>query len=271
MATSEANEERYSSPEYIATYLNAEWGDLLYPTDHSVLKSSVLWEGNSAAGGAGYFYRTTASLAHAWASEKRMERMRICDVGGGTGRMCFELAHQFPEAQELMLVEPSAQFCTWSRRLLLGDAEFDGWIPVPEGLEAPRYLQVRTADMPPIVSSVNIFNVLAEDTPRPAEYFDMITCLNVVDRVSDPRGMIETLGALLRPGGLLVLASPLHFEETFTERSAWVQDLKELLDQKDWRIDEREADVRYTFLHYRRRLNCYLSQVVGAEKIHYRR
>ena len=266
MAASEANEERYSSPHYIATYLHAEWGDILYPPDHPALGSSVLWQNNSAAGGPGHFYTTSASLAHSWAAEKSIECARICDIGGGTGRMCYELARRFTGLRELVLVEPSAQFCTWSRRLLLGDPKFDGWIPVPDGFESPSYIQV-PANLPLTVADVVIYNVRAEDTPRPAGYFDMITCLNVIDRVSHPVQMVKTIGAMLRPGGLLVLASPLHFEEQFTERSAWVQDLKELFDPERWRIDEREADVRYTFLHYRRRLNCYLSQVVAAEKI----
>lgn len=263
---SETNEERYSTPDYIATYLLAEWGDLLYPRDNPILNSSVLWQNNPAAGGPGYFYTTTASLVRKWASDINIDCRRICDIGGATGRMCFELAEQFTEAHELVLVEPSAQFCIWSRRLLLGDTNFDGWIPVPDGLESPSYLKVPPASLPKAVPDVHIYNVSAEDTPRPAGYFDIVTCLNVIDRVSDPTQMISTIGAMLRPGGLLVLASPLHFEESFTGRSAWVQDLKELFNQECWRVAEREADIKYTFLHYRRRLNCYLSQVIGAEK-----
>jgi SAM-dependent methyltransferase len=267
VAASEANEERYSSPHYLATYLQAEWGDILYPPDNPALGSSVLWQDNSAAGGPGYFYVTAASLAHSWAAEKGIECRRICDIGGGTGRMCYELAQRFDEPRELVLVEPSTQFSTWARQLLLGDPEFDRWIPVPDGFESPSYMQVPATNLPEPIPDVIIYKVAAEDTPRPAGFFDMITCLNVIDRVAHPREMINTLGALLRTGGLLVLADPLHFEDQFTERSAWVQDLKELFDPERWRIDGREADVKYTFLHYRRRLNCYLSQVVGAEKL----
>ena len=79
-------------------------------------------------------------------------------------------------------------------------------------------MQVPVTNLPQAIPGAVIYNVRAEDTPRPAGYFDMITCLNVIDRVSAPVQMIETIGAMLRPGGLLVLASPLHFEEQFTER-----------------------------------------------------
>jgi len=266
MAVSEANEQRYSSPEYAATNLYAEWGDMLYPPDHP-LRTSPLVIKSDPADGPGCFYVAIAQLARTWAADGKIECRRVCDIGGGTGRMCFELAQQFGEARELVLVEPSEQFCIWSQRLLLGDPEFDGWIPVPDELESPGYLQVSVTNIPQPVPRVTIYNVSAEETPRPEGYFDMVTCLNVIDRVSEPIQMINTLGAMLRPGGLLVLVSPLHFEEEFTDRRKWVRDLKELLDEKTWRIEHREADVKHSVLHYRRRLNCYLSQVVGAEKI----
>jgi 2-polyprenyl-3-methyl-5-hydroxy-6-metoxy-1,4-benzoquinol methylase len=267
MAASEANKQRYSSPEYAATNLLAEWGDVLYPADHPLMISPLLRDIGAADSGPGRFYTSIAQLAHTWASNMKIECTRICDIGGGTGRMCSELARQFHEARELVLVEPSEQFCMWARRLLLGDSEFDGWIPVPDGIQSPGYLEIPFARLPPPVPNVTIYNALAEDVPRPSGYFDLVTCLNVVDRVADPIRMINVIGALLRPGGLLVLVDPLHFEEEFTERSKWVRDLRELLGDKRWRIAGREADVKHAILHYNRRLNCYMSQVVGAERV----
>lgn len=180
--------------------------------------------------------------------------------------MCLELAREFPGAQEAMLVEPLARFCVWSRRFLLGDATLDRWIPVPADLESPGYMRVQASNLPPVTRTSVSTTAPRRTYHGPPGYFDLITCLNVVRRVPDPVGMVRTLGQLLRPGGFFVLASPLHFEESFTERQAWFTDLKQLFSSDTWCDDLYEADVKYTFLHYRRRLNCYLTHVIGAQK-----
>ncbi len=42
--------------------------------------------------------------------------------------------------------------------------------------------------------------------------FDLITCLNVLDRTAEPQQLLRVLGAHLKPGGLLVLAVPLPLQ-----------------------------------------------------------
>jgi SAM-dependent methyltransferase len=55
---------------------------------------------------------------------------------------------------------------------------------------------------------------LAErDLPGPG--FDLITCLNVLDRTARPRRLLERLRALLLPGGRLVIALVLPYEPFF--------------------------------------------------------
>ena len=91
-----------------------------------------------------------------------------------------------------------------------------------------------------------------------------MTCTNVLDRVDDPAAFAGELARLLRPGGLLVIASPLHFDEHYTSRDRWIGDVHEVLDPACWRVDDREVDVRYEVWQARRRIISYLSQVVGA-------
>ncbi len=91
-----------------------------------------------------------------------------------------------------------------------------------------------------------------------------MTCTNVLDRVDDPAAFAGELTRLLRPGGLLVIASPMHFDEHYTSRDRWIGDVREVLDPGYWRVDDREVDVRYEVWQARRRIISYLSQVVGA-------
>ena len=260
-----ASADRYASTEYAATYLRAEWADVLFPGEFEVSSEldSATPDKLGGDGCPGRFYRRLGLIMSSWAADLDLKPDRICDVGGGTGRMAFEMATHFPQASEIVFVEPSYSFCEWARRLLAG-AEFDGCIPLPDKLTRPTYRFVVEGSLPKPVPQVQICNATAHVVPRPLAYFDLVSCLNVVDRVDDPARLVADLTGLLRPGGLLVLASPLHFEEQFTSRSRWLGDLRELLDPAYWDVGLREVDVRYEFLYYRRRMSLYLSQVVGA-------
>ncbi len=48
------------------------------------------------------------------------------------------------------------------------------------------------------------------DVPDPG--YDVVTCLNVLDRCARPRSLLRKLGDALSPGGHLVLATPLPFD-----------------------------------------------------------
>ncbi len=267
-AASAASAERYSSSEYLATYLHAEWGDLLFPCTEPIDGGTDITDEDRGKrdGNPGLFYRHIGCLARAWTSRTPMPCRHICDIGGSTGRMSYELAFHFPGATDRLLIEPSATFCTWARRLLLGD-KFDGWIPIPLHIGQTGFRHIDKSNLPTPVHALSVHCVSAASIPRPSNYFDLITCLNVVDRVRHPAHLTQTACRLLRPGGMLILASPLHFEERFTKRNRWITDLHEILDPRIWAIDGREEEVPYEFKHYRRRFSLYLSQAVGAIKL----
>lgn len=244
--------DRYSSVAFSMRYLDAEWTDLLFPgrtfADQGFRQ--------------GRFYMEVAELAHDWTKATGCEVSRVCDVGGATGRMSLELARGFPALADQVMVEPSGEFCRWARRLLR-HAEFDGWIPLPGDFGQPEYVRLDPDSLPAAVP-VTIHRVTAARVPRPTGYFDLITCLNVADRVPNPAALVRSLRRLLRPSGLLVLASAHHYEETFTPRERWVQDLRELLDPAEWDVADRVRDVGYGFLRYTRGGVWYSSQVAGA-------
>jgi len=251
-----ASADRYASVLFSSRYLDAEWTDLLFP---GRLASRFLADQSFRPG---RFYMEIAELAQDWAKATGCEVSRACDVGGATGRMSLELARRFPMIADQMMVEPSGEFCRWARRLLQ-HAEFDGRMPLPGNSGQPEYVQL-SLDLLPAALAVSIHRVTAARVPRPAGYFDLVTCLNVADRVPNPVALVHALRRLLRPSGLLVLASAHHYEETFTPRERWVGDLRELLDPADWDVADRIRDVGYGFLRYSRGGVWYSSQVAGA-------
>ena len=47
----------------------------------------------------------------------------------------------------------------------------------------------------------------AEAVEADGERFDLVTCLEVIEHVTDPKAFVATLAALVRPGGLLVMST----------------------------------------------------------------
>src|ERR1700760_2317370 len=121
------NSDRYASLEYQGIYLRNEWGDLLFP--------DLRPDGGPAGpeldtrqpdeligdGRPGRFYQRTAAITATWALDLGITARRVCDVGGSTGRLLHSLAGRLPDAEELVLAEPSAALFTRGRRLLLGE------------------------------------------------------------------------------------------------------------------------------------------------------
>ena len=55
--------------------------------------------------------------------------------------------------------------------------------------------------------------------------FDLLLAANLLDRVKDPRSLLqEVLPHLVRPGGLLLLTSPYTWAKEFTPQSCWPND-----------------------------------------------
>jgi SAM-dependent methyltransferase len=263
MSFSDASKVRYSTKHQQASYLEAEWSDYLYGCnvdnkdniDPNIKKVFPT------------FYLNIASQLEEWLVKLNTPAIKYCDVGGATGRMLYEIYQRIDSIKELVLVEPSSELAQWAEFLLFKPEQID-WIPVLHDCQKCRY--ARPVARPEKIESENrniyICNVSSDDIPRPQEYFDIISCLNVVDRVASPSLLLESLYYHLAPGGLLLLSSPLAFDERFTpDRRQWIIDLNELFDERTWE-SIGETEIIYDFRKYRREWNRYSSQVVAMKK-----
>ena len=62
----------------------------------------------------------------------------------------------------------------------------------------------------PEVDDVVIRETLEVHAEKRAGFYDVATAYHVIEHVSDPRRHAELMVKLLKPGGLLILAAPLH-------------------------------------------------------------
>ncbi len=63
-----------------------------------------------------------------------------------------------------------------------------------------------SSDAPPFI----LRETLEEHAARHPGHYDAVTAFHVIEHVSDPRRHAELMTRLLKPGGLLILAAPLH-------------------------------------------------------------
>ena len=114
-----------------------------------------------------------AALDHV--GKRPLDGLRIADIGCGGGILSESLAE-------------------------LG-AQVTGVDPAPNNIEAAR----RHAERGGL--TIDYRNITAEDLAATGEQFDAVTALEVIEHVEGPKDFVAMLGKLVRPGGLLFLAT----------------------------------------------------------------
>lgn len=125
-----------------------------------------------------------------------------------------------PETETYFLARPLLDRLSHVRApLLLDVATGTGRLPLAL-LEQPAFqgrivaldlsrkmLSVAAGKLAPYGERVTLLHQRAEALPFPDETFDAVTCLEALEFMMDPPGVLRELARVLRPGGLLVLTN----------------------------------------------------------------
>jgi dimethylhistidine N-methyltransferase len=240
----------YNNKYMESVFLDAEWSDVLFPSlPHN--DPGEMCPGKMANS---TFYKNIVSLTTDWvpkAGLKWSDNLKYCEIGGACGRTFYELLKAQPNIREAVLCEPSG-LIQYAKQFLL-DPRGLGEVPIlqNDGSRTPKML-FPEAVPPKVGDGVDLYfhnDVCTTLAEKYRGYFQVMTCLNVVDRHPNPRQLIAEIEGLLAPGGVLVLASPMDFTEEFTPGDR-VHDLRELVNeswtcisvaecQYDWRVTSR--------------------------------
>ena len=258
-------DEDYATPERLAIYLEIGWSDFLFETPKGVAPTkglpypNPLWDRVPPN-----FPIGVAALARSWATDISLDARRLCDVGGAVGRAVFEIERQFSGLEQLVLVEPSKRFCEWARRLLSTDGMLPD-IPMVDRMGSPQWITPRTRP-PPIPRARERLTIVNETLERyhPQNGFDLVTCLNVVDRHPCPRELMIEIGRIMNDNGLLVLSCPFDFGESSTPDSeSWIDDLNALFVETESWSHVSQDELYYEFRSFNRNWTRFSAQVVG--------
>ena len=258
-------DEDYATPVRLAIYLEIGWSDFLFETTNlSGTARDLPYPNPRRDFVPPQFPREAARLARSWAGDISLSVKSLCDVGGATGRTLFELDRQFPECECLVLVEPSARFCDWAERLLSSDGALPQ-VPMVDRAGSPRWLDPKSRP-PQIARAAERLAIVNETLEgfRPERGFDLVTCLNVVDRHPCPSDVVDDLAGLMNDGGLLVLSCPFDFDEDSTpDAGNWIDDLNALFAGSASWSHVGEDEVFYEFRSHARSWTRFSAQVVG--------
>jgi SAM-dependent methyltransferase len=139
-------------------------------------------------------------------------------------------------------------------------------VPVVTRSETVELRPIDPANLPALMPSAVVWQSTAAELTYPNGHFDVVACLNVIDRVARPVTLLAELSRLPRPGGVLVLSSPFEFRARLTPRAEWFVDLREVLPGGDWSVVSLTPRVPYEFRTYERGLIRFDSQVIVAVK-----
>ena len=203
------------------------------------------------------FPTTCASLLLSEARRKGVRPRRALDLGCAVGRASFELAKMVPE---VVGIDFSKAFIAAAKKLATtGTYSFllkeEGELARPARAVAPSQA----------TRSRVCFRVGdALHLPKLGT-FDLVLAANLLDRVKDPEKLLQNvLPGLVRPGGLLLLASPYTWSEEYTPRSRWLRNsfpaLRKLL-SPHFRFLRRQ-DLPFLLREHRRKFQLTFSDAI---------
>lgn len=253
-------EDDYATLPRVARYLECGWSDVLLPTvecDSSSITDPVSPQ----------FYKDVADEIVSWIQSLGVQLESFADVGSATGRLIFEIEQRFPKMQRLVAVDSSACLCAWLSQLLNGGNEINQ-IPVIAGAGEVRYSMPKSLPAP-IRESQQRLEVVAANIDEVADQltgFQLVCCLNVLDRHPSPRSLMNALDKMLAPGGVLVLASPLDYDTSALAREDQVGNLNELFAANAW-SKLGENNFKYPVRYHERAITTFISQTVAMLKL----
>jgi len=145
-------------------------------------------------------------------------KSQALDLGCALGRASFELARGFETVTGL---DFSARFFQLAARL---QEEGSLRYALPEEGEVVSYHEMTLAelDLESVRGRVCFYQADACNLPDKFTGYDLVLAANLIDRLYAPRRFLSGINRRINPGGLLVLASPYTWLESFTKKEEWL-------------------------------------------------
>ena len=142
----------------------------------------------------------------------------VLDLGCGVGGLAIEVAHR--TGAHVVGVDSNPHALRWA---LIAAEHRPFSIPLRRSARSVEIVRLT----PPVAAapgSVEWVCANVGQPPLPAEAFDLVTAVNVLDSVDNPSLVLAQASALLRPGGHLLLAQPDAWISSGVDPEHWLAD-----------------------------------------------
>jgi len=183
------------------------------------------------------------------------DRTRSLDLGCAVGRFTFELSRVTNQA---LGVDRSRLFIRAARRMAkCGGLE----VPIKE---TGKQVSLRRLVLPKVVRRGCVHFRLGDAmdlTSFPDGAFQVVSAINLIDRLPRPRAFLSQLPRLVAFGGQLLLASPFTWLEEYTPCREWFasEQVPELL-RPDFRL-ARHGQLPFVIREHRRKFQLVVAEV----------
>ncbi|WP_029909955.1 5-histidylcysteine sulfoxide synthase [Pelobacter seleniigenes] len=202
-------------------------------------------------------------------------KQRALDLGCAVGRASFELAKHFDFVTG---IDFSARFIRIAHQLQeKGVTHYQ----LPEEGEIVSFHEVRLSDLglAGLAGKIEFSQGDAHNLKPQFTDYDLVLAANLLDRLYDPAQFLLGIHERMRPGGLLVIASPYTWLEEFTKKENWIggiriagepfstlDGLKEKLGSH-FRLVKEPRDIEFVIRETARKFQHTISQVTIWEKL----
>jgi SAM-dependent methyltransferase len=156
-------------------------------------------------------YRGVGALAAEAIAEMRVSNPVVVDCGCGVGRVIADAAIFAPSAQFLG-VDLSPAKLNLASEILLGTKPVERSLPE---FGFTNQLAIRSRNL----TNVLLAQANALSLPIESASADLVLSVNLLDRVENPKSVIQEQRRVLRPGGTLILTTPLNW----TNARLWME------------------------------------------------
>lgn len=250
------------SNRILAATLEHEWSDVLFPGRTRPLEHFIEHPlGTEALFYPSPFFRRTAGALSAWLAARQLPCETVYEVGGGAGRFAYEFLEAHPETQRYVMSDPSQDKIRHARWIFGEDVHINS-LPVNVSQTRWERLPVERPQLGdrPWLSKLEVAARNVESSEWIRESADVVVCLNVIDHVENPPRFLFHLRRLLKPGGVLLLASPLDWHSDFTPTGYWQDRLEDFLEGR-WEVLERD-ELPFYYRTRPRRMILFASEVL---------
>ncbi|EKD43986.1 MAG: hypothetical protein ACD_72C00046G0002 [uncultured bacterium] len=175
---------------------------------------------------------------------------KMLEVGCGLGRLVFESAKI--GAEQSVGIDISKSFIDECDKI--GRNERNGLISyfVKTSKNNPDQIQFQVAD--------------AENLPFERETFDVVVCLNVIDRVAHPKKVLESIGRVLKKGGVAIIADPYDWSVDFTPVKNQIKNMKDYFRAGKWQVLSEQQRLPFILFFNSRQEAHYYDHLIVVRK-----